>query len=172
MKKLWVILFVLAIFSNSTRAGRFFQELIRISPPTTDTFLVTIVNDITVIPIKIWDINLRANRDFVRRFPSAENAEWFKLQDGYMVCFAVQDKSSRIGYDKKGNWLYDMHSYPIASLPKEVRHSVTYSYPDSKLLQANEIKKSKEIIYIIQISERERIKTIWYSDGEMHTLND
>ena len=87
-------------------------------------------NTNTATPMSLYDINIRAMRDFMKSFKQAENVEWYKTSEGAMAYFLDNGIKTRASYDNKGNWLYNMRSYAENNLPKEIRAQVKSIYYD------------------------------------------
>ncbi len=71
-----------------------------------------------------------AARDFMTRFPSANNVKWNILEDGYLASFILNSVWKKNYYDKKGRWVYSVDEYDETKLQKNVRASVKSIYFD------------------------------------------
>src|ERR1051326_6495912 len=54
------------------------------------------------------DVNSRVVTHFGRSLKNVAGESWFKLEDGFVSLFDLDDISYQVAYAKKGIWLYTM----------------------------------------------------------------
>ena len=112
------------------------------------------------------DINIKAMRDFMKSFKGAQSVQWYKVPDGTMAYFTNYGIKTRVSYDNKGNWMYNMRSYDEINLPREIRAQVKSVYYDYSITWVNEITKRQQTTYIVHMQDKKSWKTIKVCEGE------
>ncbi len=120
--------------------------------------------------VKGNEVNIKAQRDFVKAFEKAENIRWYKLDDGFIALFSLQGTKMRANYNNKGNWVYNMATYTEEKLPREVRHLVKSTYYDYAITLVNEIKTGSKTIYIVHMADKTSWVNLRVCDGEMEVV--
>jgi hypothetical protein len=116
-------------------------------------------------------INVKAMRHFLKSFKQADSVHWYKSGDGLMVYFKEAGIKTRVGYNRKGVWLYNLRSYPELQLPKNIRSEIKSIYFDFCIFWVNEISTSqKKLIYLIYMEDKTCYKTIKYDEGEQEII--
>jgi len=118
------------------------------------------------------EIRTKAIRHFTKSFKQAESVRWYNVKDGVMVYFTEKGINTRTGYDKKGNWLYNLRSYGEAYLPKDVRARVKSAFYDFSITGINEITNAKQIIYMVHIEDNACFKIIRVCEGGMEAVKE
>jgi hypothetical protein len=126
------------------------------------------------------EINVKVVRHFSKSFKLAENVHWFTVSDGLMAYFTENGIKTRSGYDKKGNWLYNLRTYTEEYLPREVRtqvKTVFYDFSISCVKEfsiscVKEITNARQIIYVVLIEDKNSFKNIRVCDEEMEVAEE
>ena len=95
--------------------------------PAKKTF-ETKVTHVKVTYLKATQVNIKAVRHFIRSFKNITDARWFQTQDGYVANFLSKGIDTRIVYDDKGRWLYNLLVYTEDKLPFNIRDRVKSQY--------------------------------------------
>lgn len=133
-----------------------------ISPVSPATSLATAIN--------IYAAPMKAARDFAKTFKDAENIQWYKLEDGYVVLYSCLEQSRRTGYDSRGNWLYNLLHYGADKLPADIYQLVRSTYYDYSISQVDEIQQKHQVIYVIHMEDKNTWQNIRVVDGQMEIL--
>lgn len=116
-------------------------------------------------------VNVKAMRHFLKSFKQADSVHWYKSGDGLMAYFKEAGIKTRVGYDSKGVWLYNLRSYPELQLPKNIRSEIKSIYFDFCISWVNEISTpSKNLIYLIHLEDKTCYKTVKYYQGELEII--
>lgn len=120
----------------------------------------------------INEVSTKAQRNFVRDFKNAAGTTWYKLNDGFVAYFTQNETNTRVGYDKKGNYMWTIQDYAEDKLPFDIRHIVKSAYYDLTIHHVDEVKTDRSLVYIIKLEGKATWKTVKVADGEMTVLND
>jgi hypothetical protein len=112
-------------------------------------------------------ISARATKDFAKTFKKAENVGWFTLKDGYLAQFKKDGITTKVYYNRRGNWLANVRSYFEENMPGNIRHLVRSHYYDYKINYVQEVTVEKTTVYLVKIEDNAFFKTIRIQDGEM-----
>ncbi len=117
-------------------------------------------------------INMRALKDFQKSFKNAD-ASWYLTEDGGFVASFTEDNiSNSVGYDKKGNWLYNIKRYDESKLSKDVRTEVKSTYYDFNITHVEEVQVNEQTIYIVHLEDAKNMKTLRICDGDMEEVQN
>jgi len=118
------------------------------------------------------DVNIKAVRNFTKQFKNVRNAEWYKVEDGFIARFTENEIETKAVYDLKGNWRCTLRTYSEDKLPFDVRNMVKTKYYDYSILVVYEITHNDNLTYILKIEDSKKIKTLRVTDGEMEVIGD
>ncbi len=119
-------------------------------------------------------VNKKAADDFKERFDNPGGALWYSDKNGFTSYFKVDGFTNKVGYDKKGNWIYSIILYNESKLPKDVRASVKSVYYDMAI---NLVKKEIQTVngkgYVFNLEDKTTIRIVKVNDqGEMETIQE
>jgi len=118
-------------------------------------------------------INIRAIRDFVRRYENATDVAWFKVPDGFIVRFVADSIYARSAYRKNGNWLYTIRQYAEEKMSREIRHIVKRTYYDYSITLVEQIELPDEPVkYLVHLQDAVSWKNVLVSNGQMDLVED
>lgn len=118
------------------------------------------------------EVNIKAVRDFIKRFKNISNANWYKVSDGFIVSFTENAIETKVIYYFNGNWRSMLRTYSEDKLPYEVRDLVKSKYYDYNIMVVYEITHTDNITYIIKIEDSKKLKTLSVSDGNIEVIGD
>jgi hypothetical protein len=175
MKKLSFIIILSAIVTNAIQAQnagiRFANyENENRTGPVPDKVEVTGLNGSAAT---INDVNLKAVRDFSKSCQKAENIHWYIDAKATFAYYYVNGNKGWRVYDKKGNFVYNMDTYPEKFLPYDIRDQVkrTY-YLDYNIIWVQEIQTEGKTIYIVHLTNKTTWLNVRVGDGEMDVLEE
>jgi hypothetical protein len=157
MKKLIVVLLVVVFYTGSNSANAQTQTLDK----------AILLNSYA---IHTDNAAVRATRDLWKRVGDQKEEAWYKLPKGYLAVYTQDEIQNRYVYDKKGNWIYALLTYPEKGLPEEVRKLVKSTYYDYSIGWAKEIRQGEETVYVVHVESDREWRDISVRDGEMQTL--
>lgn len=134
------------------------------SRPVSDT-----VNQEETIP---YNIPIKAAQHFYKHHDNAAGISWSSIGDIYWVSFHEEGKHNRMQYDRRGNVLHHLRSYPDSLLPREVREQVETVYPAYSIIGTYEIITEKQFFHYLVMEGKKgwiRLK-IW--EGEMIVVEE
>jgi hypothetical protein len=88
------------------------------------------------------------------------------------TAFAAGAQTTRAFYDNKGRIRFTVDYYSEKELPKEVRAIVKPVYYDYAILGVQEVKVKGKSVYLIDMEDSTRLKTVRVADGEMEEVSD
>ena len=116
-------------------------------------------------------INIRAVRDFMKRYATADDESWTVMDDGgFKVNFVEGGIDYSVYYNKHGNWTNSLKMYTEDYLPRNIRHMVKREYYDHNVAQIYEIetiKSNKKPAYIIRMEDEHSFVFVRIQGGEM-----
>ena len=119
------------------------------------------------------EINIRAQRDFIKEYESVTDARWYISGNGLLaVYFTKAGITTRRYYNKKGLYEYMMRYYNEDKLNHDVRHLVKSKYYDFSIFQVIEEHKNGSIAFLIEIQDKDSWKTIKVVDNEMEVVDE
>ena len=125
----------------------------------------------SVSEIKVTNVNINAVRDFVRSYKNISDPKWFKTEGGYIANFLSKGIDTKVVYDQKGTWFYNLHAYTEDKLAFDIRHIVKSKYYDHDILIVYQYEFDKKTLYIIRIEDKQsNIRTLKVFDGEIEDI--
>ena len=97
---------------------------------------------------------LKAEKDFLRSNKEAENVRWYHDAQGFFVYYTKEVNKGRSFYNQKGNFIYNVLSYPGQFLSFKIKSWVkSVYYMDYKITHVNEIRQDGKTIFLVQITD-------------------
>jgi hypothetical protein len=117
-------------------------------------------------------INIRAVRDFKKRYKNAIDETWLPATKGFAVRFLDNGVSTTVRYTAAGNWLHTMKRYHEPNLPREIRALVKPVYYDYSIVVIYELSdySLKEPVYYIHLKENLKYKIVQVSNEGMEEI--
>ena len=119
----------------------------------------------------INDVNSKAVRDFTKSCKKAEGIHWYiDARSTFAYYFINGNKAKRLN-DKKGNFVYNILSYPEEFLPYSIRNQVKNAYnSDYTITWVNEVETEGKTTYIVHLLNKTTWLNVRVCDGEMDVL--
>lgn len=162
MKKIIFILILMAIITSVTMAQGSNSSLSNEETPASQKNLSTGVL-----------AQLKAEKDFLRSNKEAENVRWYHDVKGFFVYYTKEGNKGRSFYNQKGNFIYNVLSYPEQSLPFKIKSWVKMVYyMDYKITHVNEIRQDGKTIFLVQITDDKTWKKLRIIDDDMEVIKE
>lgn len=102
-------------------------------------------------------VNVRAARDFVKRFKDVP-ASWHMSNDTSLAKFTSGSITTIAGYAKNGRWLYTVRNFGEKTLPANLRDAVRSQYYDYHINIIYELQfpVTHDKVYIIYLGNEQR----------------
>ncbi|WP_207511411.1 hypothetical protein [Longitalea luteola] len=123
--------------------------------------------NINRVPIKVM-------RDFLKRSPSANDANWMEVETGFVAKY-IDKKNNfcRTVYNSRGSYVYTVKQYAERNLPREVRGIVKSQYYDYTITLVEEVHQPlKPLVYIVHLEDATSFKHVQVSEGEMEVTKE
>jgi hypothetical protein len=120
-------------------------------------------------------LNLKAEKDFRKRFAAADGEKWFEFRKGYAAVFTSDDVRFRVEYDTKGNWNGTEKGYTENKLDREIRKIVKQVYFDYDITYVREFMVPGMFgvpVYVITIEDWNSFKTLSVCEGEIRVIQE
>jgi len=118
--------------------------------------------------VKVTQVNINAVRHFIRSHKNVSDERWFKTKDGYIANFLSKGIDTRIVYDDKGRWLYNLLVYTEDKLPLDIRHRVKSEYYDDNITEIRQYETRDKTVYIVLMKDQQsNTKILKVSDDEL-----
>ena len=157
MKKIIVMLLVVVFYTGSTPANAQTQTLSN----------AVLLNSYTIRSDKAA---VKATRDLWNRVGDQKEEAWYKLPKGYLAVYNEGDVQNRYVYNKKGDWLYALLTYPEKALPAGIRKIVKSTYYDYSIGWVKEVRQGDDTVYVVHLDSDKEWLEIAVRDGEMLKL--
>lgn len=119
--------------------------------------------------LKVYDVSTRAVRDFFKYYKGAQYVKWYRVMngtDGFLADFNDGDVTTRVYYDKRGNWEGTIRGYHEDNLPGDIRHRIKSIYYDFNIPFIAEVSHEKRTVYIVSLEGKTSWKKIMVAEGE------
>jgi hypothetical protein len=120
-------------------------------------------------------LNIKAAKDFRKRFAATDDEKWFDYRKGYAAVFTSDDVLFRVEYDSKGNWNGTEKDYREAKLDHDVRKIVKQVYFDYNIAWVKEFVVPGMFgipVYVITIEDDNSFKTLSVCEDEIRVTEE
>jgi hypothetical protein len=139
----------------------------------TDNSLVAAGKHLHQKPQYVNDINIRAMRDFVKRYSNVTDEKWHKSNNNYVAVFFRDSTQYRVIYSSRGELCYIMKYYEEPQMARDIRGQVKSIYYDYKIFIIQEIDSpDSPPVYIINLQGADDWKKIKLCQGEMEVMEE
>jgi len=80
--------------------------------------------------VSVTAVNMRAARDFIKRYNHVVGEKWYKVEDGFFACFDESGIQTKVAYHKNGTWYWTLRTLNETQLPFDVRDLAKSTYYD------------------------------------------
>jgi len=123
--------------------------------------------------IKVTRVNIKAVRDFIRKYENVSDVKWFKTEGGYIARFLSKGIDTRIVYNERGRWFYNVFAYTEANLPFDLRDMVKSKYYDNDILAVYQYEFRDKTVYILRMQDKQsNMVTLKVCDGEIKDITE
>ena len=124
--------------------------------------------------IKAIKVNIKAVRNFIPIYKNIPDVKWFQTAGGFLANFTSKGIDTKIIYDEKGRWLYNLLSYPEVYLAFEISTMVKRNQYDNEILFVHEyVFDNKISTYLIRMKDKQsNISTLKVCEGEIVDITD
>lgn len=123
----------------------------------------------------VASVNLKALKIFSRMYKKISNASWDNTTEGFRATFTLDNVKNSIYFDRKGNWLANLITYPESKFAKNERDIIKREYYDYNIYQVQEVTtlQSRGLpTFVIYLENKTDFKTILMYDGDMQVWQD
>ena len=118
--------------------------------------------------LKAAKAQLKITTGFSKRFKNATAVIWNNEEKAIVANFKEDGQSTRVVYDKKGNWIYTIVTYFNEELlPQNVRKLVHANYFDFNITLVQEINQGGVLVYSVQIEDDRQFKQVLVCNDEI-----
>ena len=120
-------------------------------------------------------LNIKAEKDFRKRFAATDDEKWFDYRNGYAAVFTADDVRFRVEYDNKGNWNGTEKDYKEPKLDRDIRRIVKQVYFDYNIAYVKEFMVPGMFgipVYVITIDDETSFKTLSVCEGEIRVTEE
>lgn len=120
---------------------------------------------------EISDVHVKAVRNFARTHKTAADVKWLKTNKGFAASFSSEGKNTKIVYDDKGRWQYDIISYTEVHLDSRVRDLVKSRYFDNAIIGIQQFEFENKTVYVVKMLDQQSTPlTLKVCDGQIEDI--
>lgn len=123
--------------------------------------------------LKAAKANLKVTNDLEKNFKGATNMTSYSEDKVIVAKFNMGEKSARVVYDKRGNWLYSVITYFEAQLPADIKAQVRAEYRDFNITMVQEISQGNiSGLYKVFLENDTQLKQVLVYNNEITVYED
>jgi len=116
-------------------------------------------------------INEKLLQTFKQTFPDAEQVKWLETSDKYTVNFKDNGITTKVDYDKDGNFVSSVRYYYEKNLPVNIICKLQKKYSDKKVFGVTEMTTESNVEYYIKLEDAKSWMTVKSNvDGNMEVV--
>jgi len=123
--------------------------------------------NVTDVKKRAASLNDKADKNFRREFKDVYNARWIEKEDGYRAKFVENNIKYMVDYNKKGDWVSTIANYSEDQLDTHIAGAVKTAFLGYAIVHVTEVRKGKDIVYLVKIDNQKFLKTVRIVNGEM-----
>jgi len=116
------------------------------------------------------EIHARAVRGFLKDYEDVYNAKGYKYKKGYVAVFDKDSITTRLYYNKRGDFEVQLRYFNENKLPVEVRDLVKSRYYNYSIFQVIEVSGYGKIFYQVKIRDNNYCKVINIVNGDIKVM--
>lgn len=116
--------------------------------------------------------NLKVTNHFNKNFKDVSDLTWSDEEKATVATFKINEKSARIVYDKRGNWLYSIINYQEDQMPANIRSLVKSAYKGFSISLVQEVSQNDITLYKIHLEDCNSLKQILVYNDEITVYED
>ena len=129
----------------------------------------TAVNKPGVNPVA----RLKAEKNFLKQHKHADNIQWFDDNNGFFVYYKQDGRKGRSFYNGRGQFLYDVISYPGKLISPQLKDLVkSVYYLDFRITHVSEIRTAGKLVHLIELTDDKCWKKLRVQDGVMELIKE
>jgi len=109
----------------------------------------------------------RALKNFNKSNANATDVSWYKVSTGFIAHFSTPGVDTKIGYNKRGVWQYNLCTYMESGLPSNLRNMVRQQYYNYEILVCYTYETNGGTVYIIKMDDGKTLKTVKILNNEI-----
>jgi hypothetical protein len=122
--------------------------------------------------VSLNQINIHAYRRFTKKYPSITNEYWNKTSSGYIVSFVQGDVRQEVYYSPHGTFQYSARYFSGNDLERDLKERIAHLFPGYALDVAINISDGTTSFYLVNIHNKEKVKTIQYCNEKIDVLSE
>ncbi len=117
--------------------------------------------------LKAAKANLKVTNYLDKNFKNVSGLKWNSEEKVIVATFKMNDKSARVVYNKKGNWLFTITTYNEAQMPQDIRLLVKANYGGYSISMVQEVSQGDVTLYKVHLEDCSSIKQILVRNNEI-----
>jgi len=122
--------------------------------------------------LKAAKVTLKVTSHLSKNFKNVSGLTWNTEEKAIIASFKMDDKSARVVYNKRGNWLFTIINYSEEQMPREVRSLVKDSYGEFTITLVQEVRQGGITLYKVHLEDNTHIKQVLVYNGEITVYGD
>ena len=117
--------------------------------------------------LKAAKANLKVTNYLEKNYKNVSGLKWNSEEKVIVATFKMNDKSARVVYNKKGNWLFTITTYNEAQMPQDIRLLVKANYGGYSISMVQEVSQGDVTLYKVHLEDCSSIKQILVRNNEI-----
>jgi hypothetical protein len=131
------------------------------------TSAVEVLNTNTTSNTSAFTVSERVAKNFSKHFTAANDAQWVKDANGFVVRFTSNGIQNWAYLTKQGHCYSTMRYYTENELPAAVREQVKSAYEGFEITSVKEVQYDQKTSYLVTIVAAKTWKVVRVIDGEL-----
>ena len=124
-------------------------------------------------PVKNPAAKEKAMKSFQTQFGTIADINIFDSEEGFIFKSNADGKLVTASFDKKGNWIYSIESFPAHQLLKDIIDVVSLDASNGYGTSIQKVTQpTAEPVFIIQTQGKDFIKTLRLSNNQLESVSD
>lgn len=114
----------------------------------------------------------KAMKNFHRQYKDISGEVWKQIENGYEASFETDNRTTKVFYNSRGNWVYTIEYFKASNLPVDLIQQVEKGYNSSYIAGAEKIDTPVGSAYIVHLETKDYYKTISVNENGTRLINE
>jgi len=167
-----IITFLLNLFSACNSLKQADKKYFDYYSPVSIDVLSPFPDTLYFQETQINNVNIKAVRNFRRSFKKVTNEKWYKISNGFVSSFTVNDAKTQIMYNINGDWLFTVITYYNGQMSLDAKDLLKDRYDDFLIQSAYELKYNRDTVYVVKIENKTKLQIIQITHRKIEVMVD
>lgn len=121
---------------------------------------------------QIFNVNMKAQRAFVKQFRHAETEEWYTSGENFLVFFSDKGVQSRALISKSGMFIYTIYTVKKENIPDDLMENIRFIYPQYSIRSAYHVCEAQQDFWYLNLQNGGKYKVLYAEQDNIKVIQE